>query len=128
MKKIAIILLLSVYTLSVVGYSVRGSYCCDNLTSVAVSFSQMVHNHSVTPGSDKRCCNQKWQYFKLKDNYVGSHDVTAPLQLVGQAIIYYSCQRPALFASQKINVTHQSNAPPLYNGVPLFITNCTYLI
>ncbi len=128
MRKIAIILLLSIYTLSVVGYTVKGLYCCDNLTSVKLSFSDNVHYHSINADDKSDCCKQKCEYFKIKDDYVASHYLNVPLQSVAHAVLNYSSYRPALFASQKINVSHQSNAPPLYNGVPLFITNCTYLI
>ncbi|MGN6801388.1 MAG: HYC_CC_PP family protein [Ginsengibacter sp.] len=128
MKKIITILFLSVYALSVVGYSVKGIYCCDNLTSVKVSFSDNVHNHVVQSNDNKDCCKQKYQYFKIRDNYFPSHDVNAPSQLVAAIPVNFLSFKPVLFSSQKINIANPGNAPPLYHGVSLFIANCSYLI
>ena len=128
MKKVTIILLLSIYTFSVVGYGVKGFYCCDNLTSVKFSFSENVHNHAVKSNDKSDCCKEKYQYFKLKDNYVPSHDTNSPLQFVVQIPAIFHSYEPVLFVSPKINLSNPSNAPPLYNGVSLFIANCTYLI
>jgi hypothetical protein len=128
LKKIIAILILSVYALSVVGYSVKGIYCCDNLTSVKVSFSENTHNHSSHSNDKSGCCKEKYQYFKIRDNYFPSHDVNAPAQLVAAIPVNFLSYKPALFTSQKIDIANPGNAPPLYNGVSLFIANCSYLI
>ncbi|HSN09291.1 MAG TPA: hypothetical protein VLS85_09640 [Hanamia sp.] len=128
MKKITIILLLSLYTISVVGYGVKGFYCCDTLTSLKVSFSDYVHHHAVQSTDKSDCCKEKYQYFKLKDNYVPSHYVNTSLQFVAQVPAIHQSYTPVLFVSPKINIANPCNAPPLYNGVSVFIANCTYLI
>lgn len=128
MKKITIILLLSIYTLSVVGYGVKGFYCCDNLTSVKFSFSENSENQRVKTSDKSDCCKTKYHYFKVKDNYFAADHVNAPAKFLTEIPVFnYSCQ-PVVFVSQKINIANPANAPPLYNGVSLFIANCTYLI
>lgn len=127
MKKITIILLLGIYTMSVVGYGVKGFYCCDNLTSVKISFAENAHAHAVS--TDKsHCCKIKYQYFKVKDNHVGADHLNAPAKFLTEAPVVCVSYQPVSIVSQKINVANSGNAPPLYNGVPVFIANCSYLI
>lgn len=128
MKKVTIILLLCIYTLSVVGYGVKGFYCCDNLTSVRFSFSQNAENQRVKTSDKSDCCKTKYHYFKVKDNYFAADHVNAPAKFLAEIPVFNSSYQPVLFISQRIIIANPGNAPPLYNGVSLYIANCTYLI
>ena len=128
MKKITIILLLSIYTMSIVGYGIKGFYCCDNLTSVNISFSENTHNHSLTSTDKSDCCKTKYQYFKVKDNHFAADHVDAPVKFVASAHVFTNTFQKAFFASHKESISYRPNGPPLYNGVSIFIANCTYLI
>ena len=114
--------------MSVVGYGIKGFYCCDNLTSVNIYFSENGHNHSVTSIDKSHCCKTKYQYFKVKDNHFAADHVNAPVKFVAEAQLFSETFEPVLFFSHKANISQQPNAPPLYNGVSLFVANCTYLI
>lgn len=128
MKKITIILLLSIYTMSVVGYGVKGFYCCDNLTSVKFSFSENTQSHQVTTTDKSDCCKTKYQYFKVKDNHFAADHINAPANFFAEVPVFLNSFEPILFLSHKVNIANPGNAPPLYNGVSLFEANCAYLI
>ena len=128
MKKITILLLLSIYTMSVVGYSVKGFYCCDNLTSVKISFSENAHLHPVKITDKSDCCKTKYQYFKVKDNHFAADHIDSPVKLFTEANLFTASSQPALHASSKIIYANSCNAPPLHNGISLHIYNCTFLI
>ena len=127
-KKITLILLIGIYAVSVSGYSVKGFYCCDNLTSVKISFSENTHNHPLKSTDKSRCCKTTYQYFKVKDNHFAADHINAPAKFFAEVQLFSETSQPLLFASHKVNISHRSNAPPLYNGVSLFVANCTYLI
>ncbi|MDP4284654.1 MAG: hypothetical protein Q8891_09530 [Bacteroidota bacterium] len=128
MKKITIILLLSIYTMSVVGYGVKGFYCCDNLKSVIISFSQDSHNHVSNSHDKSDCCKTKYQYFKVKDNHFAANHINSPVKLFTKANLFASSFQPVLQVNSKVIYANSYNAPPLHNGVPLHIYNCTFLI
>ena len=114
--------------MSVVGYGIKGFYCCDNLTSVNISFSENTHNHSLTSTDKSDCCKTKYQYFKVKDNHFAADHVNAPANFFPEVQLFTETFQPVLFVSNKVNISHRPNGPPLYNGVSVFIANCTYLI
>lgn len=65
------------------------------------------------------CCKTKFRYVKVKDSHVASGSVTVPVKLfAGLCVTIPSC-RPVAVAPQKQTPAYQSNAPPLYNGLPL---------
>jgi hypothetical protein len=114
--------------MSVVGYGVKGFYCCDNLTSVKFSFSENAQNYQVKTTDKSDCCKTKYQYFKVKDNHFAADHINAPANFLAEVPVFHDSFKPELFVSQKINIANPGNAPPLYNGVSLFVATCTYLI
>jgi len=127
-KKITLILLIGIYAVSVSGYGIKGFYCCDNLTSVNISFSEITHSHPVTSTDKGHCCKTKYQYFKVKDSHFAADHLNAPAKFVAHVQLFSRSSQAFLFASHKVNISHRSNAPPSYDGVSLFVANCTYLI
>jgi hypothetical protein len=114
--------------MSVVGYGVKEFYCCNSLTSVKISFSEHAQNHSVKTADKSDCCKTRYAYFKVKDNHFASDLVNSPANFLAEVPAFYSIYQASLFVSPKINIDNPGNAPPLYNGVSLFVANCTYLI
>jgi hypothetical protein len=114
--------------MSVVGYGVKEFYCCNNLTSVKFSFSENAQNHQVKATDKSDCCKTKYQYFKVKDNHFAANNISASANFFAEVPVFHDSLKPVLFLSQKINIANPGNAPPAYNGVSLFVANCTYLI
>jgi len=127
-KKITLILLISIYAISVSGYGIKGFYCCNSLTSVTISFSESAHSHPLKSSDKSDCCKTKYQYFKVKDNHFAADHIDAPAKLMAEHLVFAVTFQPLLAVSHKANISYTPNAPPLYNGVSLFVANCAYLI
>ena len=128
MKKITLILLISIYTLSVVGYGVKGFYCCHNLRSVTVSFSDYSQSHFLYQHDKSDCCKTKYRYFKVKDNHFAADHIDSPVKLFTEAHLFTTSFQPVLHADSKVIYANSCNAPPLHNGVAIHLYNCTFLI
>src|SRR5690242_7488454 len=72
MKKAGIILLLSIYSLSIFGVTLKEFYCCGKLKSLTVTISK---DTEAGKGTDDGCCKTKYHSFKVKDNHVSAADV-----------------------------------------------------
>ncbi len=79
MKTVALIILISIYSTAVVGFSLREFYCCGKLKSVSVTFSQDA-KQKCSKGNGSGCCGNKYQFFKVKDNHFASDDVNIPVK------------------------------------------------
>lgn len=130
MKKFVTILLICVYALATMGFSLREFYCCGKLSSKSVTFISN-ENEKCAKGNnnDDWCCKYKYQYFKVKDNHVSAghihllafnHRFNLPL--------YKLSLQDLIFSSQENTFGYTSNAPPLCYSVPIYISNCVYLI
>jgi hypothetical protein len=123
-KKINLLLLISIYALSVLGYGVKGLYCCGNLKSVTFSFTQ----YDLKSHSDKDCCKTKYQFFKIKDNHVASDQINSPQKLFTEANLFTTSYQHVFYAFDKIIIANPGKPPPLYEGVPTHVADCTFLI
>jgi hypothetical protein len=126
-KRIALILLSAIYLLSCSGIAADSHYCCGALQSTSLSGSSKETCKMNTPM--KGCCKTKKQYFRVKDQHIGS-----------SAFSFYTKFSPAiavpfLIFIDGINIPFQdilcfnSNAPPNWRlSTPAYILNCTYRI
>jgi hypothetical protein len=127
LKKFFLILLIGIYTLSILGYGVKGFYCCGNLKSVAISFYQ--HNEKEGASADvSKCCETKYQFFKVKDNHFASDHFTSPVKLFIAPMVGIAAKEQILYTIDKIIIANPGNAPPRYQNVPTYLANCTFLI
>ena len=128
MKKITAILLLSLYSLSTLGLSLKSFYCCGDLKSVTVSITQD-EKKQCSNGDDKTdCCKTKYQFLKVKDSHVTADLVNTPdLHFFDFHLIYGSFQA-INYSSRNTYISHLSNAPPLLYSVPDYIFNCVFRI
>ncbi|WP_162944650.1 HYC_CC_PP family protein [Flavisolibacter nicotianae] len=129
MKKVSVILLLCIYTLATMGFSLKEFYCCGKLKSITVAFADNGKTSCKNGNSqDDNCCKNKFQYFKIKDNHVTAAHVSVPvLHSIGFEL-YYASFEHIVFASQKPAIAYQSHAPPMHTGVPVYISNCVFRI
>ncbi len=128
MKKFSLILLICIYSLSTVGFSFKEFYCCGKLKSIELTFAQ-ASNSKCSKGEEKTgCCNNKYHLNKIKDNHFVSDDISVPVKYFTRLKLFIFSFSPAAFEMQQINIANRSNAPPLYNGVPVHISNCVFRV
>ncbi len=128
MKKAFLILLICSYSLATMGYSLNEFYCCGKLKSVTVEFTPN-KKQSCSKGDEKSgCCDSKYHFFKVKDNHFSENDVAIPLNYFIDVDLFLSTVQSKSFALLQINVINGSHAPPLYTGIPIYISNCVFRI
>ncbi len=129
MKKFTVIPLICIYALATMGFSLKEFYCCGKLKTVSLAI-ETTATEKCGKGDSKSddCCKNKYQFFKVEDNHVSA----AKTILQGSFVSILDTQFPALqdvsFSCIKENTSYQSNAPPLHNGVPVYLSNCVFLI
>jgi hypothetical protein len=127
-KKITIILLLSIYSLSTLGLSLKSFYCCGKLKSVSVTLSQDLQKKCTKADNSKDCCQTKYQVVKVKDTHVIADHVQSPVKDFIVLNLFSSSFQTIHFPFQKDLIEHKNNAPPLIHGVPGYIFNCVFRI
>lgn len=128
MKKITVILLLSIYSISTLGLSLKSFYCCGKLESVTVSITQNEQQKCANDDGTSDCCKTKYQFFKVKDNHFVADHVSSPVKHFVELNLFTSSFQVVNYPSEQINVANKSNAPPLIHGVPDYIFNCVFRI
>ena len=127
-KKIIAILLISVYSVSTLGLSLKSFYCCGELKSVTVSITQHEQQKCTNDDGMSDCCKTKYQFFKVKDNHVAGDVISTPL-LHHINLHLFSSSFPIInHISQEIYSVNLSNSPPPFHSVPNYIFNCVFRI
>ncbi|WP_183559595.1 HYC_CC_PP family protein [Mucilaginibacter sp. SP1R1] len=126
MKRIAVILLLLIYTASVYGVTINKFYCCGKLASVSLSVSSVSKNVcKATSGSD--CWEIVKTNFKVKDNHVS---VKTDLKLKNSfalVIPVFLLPASAGIITLKEVKAYNSQSPPVQPD-PLYILYSNYRI
>lgn len=128
MKRIALLFIIAIYSLSCLGVTINSVYCCDKLLS-----------STITRGEDQKvdcnmgpkipgCCKTKKQHFKIKDQHFGSTALKFDSKLF--SFIYIT---NAVFNVNQLNfrpvyTAFNSHAPPNKIKAPFYILHCTYRI
>jgi hypothetical protein len=121
MKSVALIFLISIYAFSTTGISVKGFYCCGKLQSVKLALADY--------GKDiDGCCKTKYQSFKIKDTHAAADALTVPVSHQTTIDFVSTIFRTPAFLLIRPALVNNSHAPPLYNGVPAYISDCIYRI
>jgi hypothetical protein len=127
MKKIALILLLFVYTSSTMGIGITQFYCCGHLQSTSLSFadftkSKSSKNHTIS------CCITTFKSLKLKDNYIGADYINSPVNNFTFALLFTSCSAEKHWLTLEPQLLNTTFSPPPDRGVPIYIFDCAYRI
>ena len=128
MKRTAVILLVTLYSLSTFGVNLKEFYCCGKLKSVSLALSAEKTNKCSKGENDEACCKTKYQYFKVKDNHFASSHIAAPLNYFSDLHTTSAFYQFATLATQKIGVINGCHAPPLHSSVPIYISHCVFRI
>ncbi|PWT99897.1 MAG: hypothetical protein C5B52_09855 [Bacteroidetes bacterium] len=123
MKKIGIISLLCIYSLSVIGISFKEFYCCGKLKSFSVSIS----HRSDAKKTDRGCCQTIFKSFKIKDDHVGSNEVKPPAKDFAYVLPNLTFFQVILPNRASAIVLHIAD-PPNLRITPIYIVNCVYRI
>jgi len=127
MKKVAIIFLVCIYSVATMGFTIKQFYCCGILKSITLSVSQD-SNLKCDKGSGDGCCNNKYQFFKVKDKHISAGNISCPDNYFTDLHSYYPSFTITAFAVQQTSLAHSNHSPPLQSGVSLYIYNCTFRI
>lgn len=126
MKKIAVILLLLIYTASVYGITINKFYCCGKLASVSLSVSSASKSDcKATSGSD--CCKTVKANFKVKDNHVSAKTDLALKSSFALITPVLSIPTSTERITLKEVSGYNSQAPPVQRD-PLYILFSNYRI
>ena len=123
MKRVIIIVLACIYTVSCFGMTASSFYCCGKLASVSLSLGLQ---GKVQPDKHK-CCKTETLSLKIKDNHVSSNLLL--MQPVGPVDVPVKEFRFTTTRPIETNVfqVHSGNSPP-GTDVAIYIFNCTYRI
>lgn len=128
MKKFTSILLIGVYALATMGFSLKEFYCCGKLRSKSISLIASGNDKFAKGNNNDGCCKDIFQYFKVKDDQIASSNISNPVKHFISLHLYGLLVRDTNFAFQDHVIAYRSNGPPLYRNVPLYISNCLFRI
>lgn len=128
MKKVTLILLITLYSLSTVGLSLKEFYCCGKLKSISVTLVRETKQHCSKGSETGGCCDNQYHFYKVKDNHFAGDDLSIPVKHFTELSVFTPSFQQELFASQLINIGNRTNAPPILNRVPDYIFNCVFRI
>jgi hypothetical protein len=127
MKQIAIIFLLTSYTLSTLGIGVKQFYCCGKLRSTDLTLGLESKIKYAIGDENDACCNTTVQTYKVSDSHFASDTVEAPAKqftTIASALPFFEFSIPAAIPG-RANTIH---APPAGKIIPLNILHCIYRI
>jgi hypothetical protein len=128
MKKGAIIILICIYSLATVGFTLKQFYCCGNLESITLSFGHDKEK-KCNRGEGRSCCNNKYQFFKgVNDNHISADNITLPINYFTDLQLNYLSFVINIFAVKQPALVYNIHSPPLQTEVPLYIYNCVFRI
>lgn len=128
MKRLAVVLLLAAYMLSVFGVSASSFYCCGMLKSTTLSIGEVHGADTKAPLTKDNCCKHTKQTFKVKDNHFGSDALSLSVKFVPANIVnivHFTFNAEPLTV---IPTAFNSHAPPFGQHTPIYTLNCTYRI
>lgn len=74
------------------------------------------------------CCKTQFKYVKVKDSHVASDYVNSPAKNFTDLSFTAPSFVSIIVVPQQKVVAYPANAPPLHNGIPLYVLDCVYRI
>jgi len=127
MKKITVIFLLTIYSLTTLGIGIRQFYCCGKLKSTNITLIQETKEKCNNSDAMKGCCKTKFKSLKVNNNHITANNTVhlvkhfTDLDIPAHEFEIKAC------INEPMAVSNTSHAPPGKN-VPLYIFLCTYRI
>ena len=128
MKKIALILLICLYTLSSFGIGIRQFYCCGKLKSTTISFEQEVKGKCGKGDENGGCCQTKFKSLKVKDSHIAADAINTPVKHFTDQHLFVPSLEVMVLANEPMDIANTSHAPPVHHGISVYILNCNFRI
>jgi hypothetical protein len=128
MKKTALILLISVYSLSIWGIGIQQFYCCGKLESTSISFIQHIKQRCGNNSAMSDCCQTKFKSLKVKDSHVAADVICSPAKYFTDLHLFTAIFDVMALAKKPMYIAYASHAPPLHHDVPIYILHCVFRI
>lgn len=128
MKKLILVLLISIYTTATFGLSVKSFYCCDKLKSTSIAYTPTADEKCGMDVKMDKCCKTTYKFFKVKDNHYGEGNAWSLVKLFTELHFATPAFQPVAITQSSFNVAQYSNPPPLRNGIPIYLFDCVYRI
>ena len=111
------------------GVSLKQFYCCGKLKSVTFSVIAEDGKEKCVFGDKEGCCKTKYHSFKVKDKHFSTEAFKTPPATYGTHLAAFipAWQSLSFFPNQVV-IINGSHAPPLYSGVPAYISICVFRI
>ncbi len=127
MKKAILILFILIYSLATMGFSLKEFYCCGKLKST--TFSLMQHSQQeCNKGDAKGCCDNKYKVFKVKDTHISAKNIDNPANYFTDLQFDTPTFSITPFSFLRTLLANRTHAPPLYQGVSIYLYNCVFRI
>jgi hypothetical protein len=101
--------------------------CCGKLKSITVLLVPD-SKQKCNKGTGSGCCDNKYQFFKVKDKHISAAKVSSPVNYFTDLNLLIPSFQQISFATPNIIVADRSHAPPLNSGVSAYIYNCVFRI
>jgi len=129
MKKIALILLFFIYSLSTFGIGIKQFYCCGRLKSTNISVLQLDTQEKCSNGDETSdCCKTKVQSLKGKESHVPPDVTNAPLKYITDLSLFKPFLEIYAIANRPMVVVNRGHAPPWLHATPIHVLHCIYRI
>jgi hypothetical protein len=129
MKKIALIFLICLYSLSTFGIGIKQFYCCGKLKSTDITFIQQESKGKCGKGDEKSgCCQTRYKSLKVKDSHIVAGDISMPVKHFTDLHLFTPSFITMALVNQPMAITNTSHDPPLHQGISIYILHCVYRI
>lgn len=130
MKKVALILLICIYSLSSFGIGIRKFYCCGQLKSTDITFveKEVKENCGKDEAMKSGCCQTKFTHLKIKDSHFAADDINSPVKHFTDLHLFIPSFEVIAFANQQMEISNPGHAPPPKQDIPIYIFCCTFRI
>lgn len=129
MKKLALILLTSIYMLSVIGIGVSQFFCCGKLQQVNFSLRLEESKGCKKDAKDDGCCKTVHKFFKVADSHIYSDAsvfFAKDFPILDRHFLSFNFTTPPI--QQSLVSGNNINAPPRAFLQPIYVLNCSFRI
>jgi len=124
-KKIAVILLTLIYSISVYGVTINKFYCCGKLADVSLTATS--HSKMDSKADDNTCCKNIKTNIKVKDNHISAPTGLSFKNSFALIIPIFFVPASLEEITLKEVSAYNSQAPPIRRN-PLYILYSNYRI
>jgi hypothetical protein len=128
MKRIVLVLLISIYTTATFGFGVKQFFCCYKLKSTSIAFAPSIEKKCGMDDKMGNCCKTKYTYCKVKDIHFGKSSFKGLenncYMVSFQPFVAINTFTEQIFAA----VAYNSKPPPLQQAIPIYKLDCSFRI